>query len=69
MAIISLEINGFLTRKDECFQINCVSSLSVFSGNPFKVLSLLAWNKLRICLPPKLDKNVINKVGIFEIRE
>ena len=60
MVVISLEINGLLTRKDECFQINCVSSS--FSGNPFKVLSLLAWNKSRICLPPKLDKNVITKV-------
>lgn len=33
IAVICLEIKGFLTKRGECFQTNYVPSLSLFSGN------------------------------------
>lgn len=64
-----LKTNGFLTRMGKCFQNNCVPSSSLFGGNASEALSLLVQNKLRICLPPKLGKNVATKAELFEIRE
>lgn len=61
--------NGFLTRKGKCFQTNFVPSSSLFSGNASEALSLLVQNKLRMCWPPKLGKNVVTKAELFEIRE
>lgn len=68
IVVICLEINGFLTRRGKCFQTNFIPSSSLFSGSAFEALSLLVQNKLRICLPPKLGKNV-TKAELFEIRE
>lgn len=61
IAAICLEINGFLTRRGECFQTHFVPSLSLFSENASEALSLLIQNKLRICLPKKLDKTFLLK--------
>ena len=56
IVVICLEIKGFITRRGECFQTNCVPSLSVFRANASEALSPLVQNPLRICVSLNPEK-------------